>query len=178
MTPIVSRTGILQRFFTNSVFGFCIRMISIMTWPISHWAISHCQCAWVQTMELMGDNDGVKLIYKKAFWINKPLRQNAKFLIWQTRCQILTFWDNRYILSNCTERVHSCKSEMIEIKSSDFIGWILSVCYILHILCICYILEYLFKPTESFKSPYKTAKTFKIPITCNHAFSTNIAYCI
>ena len=81
----------------------------------SHWAISHCLCAWVQTMKLMRDNDGVKLIYKKAFWINKPLRQNAKFLIWQTVCQILTFWDNRYILSSCTERVHSCKSEMIEI---------------------------------------------------------------
>ena len=139
-------------------------------------AISHCLCAWVQTMKLMRDNDGVKLIYKKAFWINKPLRQNAKFLIWQTRCQILTFWDNRYISSNCTERVHSSKSEIIEIKSSDFIGWISAVYNILHILCICYILEYLFKATESFKSPYKTMKTFKILKTCNHAFPAMFYY--
>ena len=44
--------------------------------------------------------------------------------------------------------------------------------YILHIRIMVSVsrsrntLEYLFKPTKSFKSPYKTIKTFKILIPC------------
>ena len=123
---------------------------------------------------LMGQNWYIKK------QINKLLRQNAKFHLWHARCRILTFWDNRYILSISTVySVHKgCIPVNLRWSRSNHLIQSDKLYYILHIRIMVSVsrsrntLEYLFKPTESFKSPYKTIKTFKILLPCNHAISS------